>query len=387
MRGKMVGFPAMRTTTALLALSFCLAGSAACGPAPAPSKSETTAAHAPAPLEELLQRWPAEPALVSEGEKHFGSVRQITFGGENAEAYWSPDGRSLIFQATPREEMSDGCDQEYVLDLETGTKHRVSTGQGKTTCGYFLPGTNEILYSSTHLAAPGCPPPPDRSRGYVWKLNDGFDIFLAGRDGSNLRRLTDTPGYDAEATLREDGGRILFTSLRSGDLDIWSMKPDGSDLRQITSTLGYEGGPFYSPDGARIVYRSHLPVTDEEITDYKALISERLIRPIRLEIFVMDADGSNNLQLTDNGKANFAPSWFRNGQRIIFSSNMADPGGRDFDLWAIDDDGENLERITTNDTFDGFPMFSPDGKWLVFCSNRHNENPHETNVFIAEWVD
>jgi len=338
-------------------------------------------------LAELLERWPADPSLVLPGEEHFRSLRQLTFGGENAEAYWSPDGRSLIYQKTPREEMGEGCDQQYVLDLETGEHRLVSTGRGATTCGYFFPHRPGLLYSSTHLVSPDCPEPPDRSKGYVWKLQDGFDIFTAALDGSGLKQITDTPGYDAEGTVREQDGRIVFTSLRSGDIEIWSMDPDGGDLKQLTHELGYEGGPFYSPDGKRIVYRAHVPKTEKELQDYRTLLEDYLIRPMRLEIYVMDAEGGNPVQLTDDGAANFAPCWFRDGRRILYASNVADPKRRNFDLWMVRDDGTGREQVTTNPTFDGFPLFSPDGRFLVFCSNRNNEQPHETNVFIAEWVD
>lgn len=381
-RAILVRYLAMRTILVLSLASVLLAGCAA-----RHTPRRAPGADAERDLAELLERWPADPGLALPDETRLRDIRQLTFGGENAEAYWSPDGRSIIWQATPREELGTGCDQEFILDLETGSRRLVSTGGGKTTCGYFVPGTNRIVYSSTHHVARECPPPPDRSRGYVWKLHDEFDVFSANRTGGGVRRLTDTPGYDAEATFREDGERIVYTSLRSGDLDIWSMRPDGSDQRRLTTTLGYEGGPFYSPDGSRIVYRAHIPRTDMERRDYRELLADRLIRPMRLEIFIMDADGTGIRQITDNGAANFAPYWFRDGERVIFASNVADPQRRDFDLWTVRDDGSDLERITTNPSFDGFPMFSPDGRYLLFCSNRNNENPHETNIFIAEWVE
>jgi Tol biopolymer transport system component len=323
-------------------------------------------------------------SLIFPGEKHFKHLWQLTFDGENAEAYWSPDGRYLIFQRTPR---GGGCDQIYILDTETGESHLVSTGKGRTTCAYFLEGGRKILYSSTHLASEECPPPPDRSLGYVWALYDSYEIFVADRDGSNPVNITNSPGYDAEATVSPDGKRIVFTSTRSGDPEIYTMDPDGSNVVRLTFAEGYDGGPFFSHDGTMICFRASRPRTEEEKAAYRDLIEKGLIRPGRLELFVMNADGSNLRQITDNGAANFCPFFFPDDRRIIFSSNLGNPQGHNFDLYAIGIDGKGLERITTYEGFDGFPMFSPDGKKLVFGSNRGNELPRETNIFIAEWVD
>jgi Tol biopolymer transport system component len=325
--------------------------------------------------------------LVYPGERHLANVRQLTFGGENAEAYWSADGRSLIFQSTPR---GKECDQIYTLDVDVpGAEPKlVSTGKGRTTCSYFFPDGVRILYASTHLGSPKCPPPPDQSHGYTWALYGDFDIFTAKRDGSDLKRITATPGYDAEATISTDGSRIVFTSTRDGDIDIYTMAPDGSDVRRLTSTPGYDGGPFFSDDGGWIVYRASRPKESSAIASFRELLSKGLVRPTKLDIRVMRADGSGDLQVTDNGAANFAPFFFRGGHdRIIFCSNLADPKGRNFDLFAVRSDGTALERITYGPTFDGFPMFSPDGRRLAFCSNRHNSKAGETNVFLADWVD
>jgi Tol biopolymer transport system component len=263
----------------------------------------------------------------------------------------------------------------------------VSTGRGRTTCSYFFPAGDRILYSSTHLDDPDCPPDPDFSQGYVWGLYPSYDVFVADRDGRNLRQLTDTWRYDAEATISRDGQKIVFTSLRSGDLEIYSMNADGTDVTQLTDELGYDGGPFFSYDGTKIVYRAFHPKTDKEREDYLQLLAEDQIRPSELEIFVMDADGSNKRQLTDNGAANFAPYFFPDGQRVIFVSNMHEPGSRNFDLYTINLDGTGLERITYHEEFDGFPMFNSDGSKLVWGSNRYNANPGDTNIFIADWVD
>ena len=264
----------------------------------------------------------------------------------------------------------------------------VSTGKGRTTCGYFFPDGKRILFSSTHETSAACPPPPDYSKGYVWPIYSSYPIYTAKPDGSDLKRLTNAPGYNAESTISRDGKKILFTSTRNGDLDVYSMNADGTDVRQLTHELGYDGGAWFSDDGKKIVYRSEQPKTPEAIADYKDLLSRGLIRPGNLEIWVMDADGSHKRQVTHNGAANFAPYFFPDGKRIIFASNMEnqkDPSG--FDLYMINEDGTGLEQVTTHPDFDAFPMFSSDGKRLVWASNRNNKAPHETNLFIADWVE
>ncbi|MER3428626.1 MAG: hypothetical protein C4334_11115 [Pyrinomonas sp.] len=317
-------------------------------------------------------------------ERHLRNVRQLTFGGENAEAYFSADGKRLIFQSK-----RDGraCDQIYTMRVDGTQVRMVSTGRGRTTCAYFFPNEDRILYSSTHLAGPECPPSPDYSRGYVWPIYPSYDIFTARADGSDLKRLTTSPGYDAEATISPDGKKIVFTSMRDGDLDIYVMNADGSNVRRLTAELGYDGGAFFSADGKRIVYRAYHPKTPEQIERYKKRLAENVIEPNVFEIWVMNADGSNKRQVTNLGAASFAPFFFPDGERIIFSSNAHNPRGRDFDLYVINVDGTGLERITYNETFDGFPMFSPDGKKLVFASNRNARVRGETNIFIADWVE
>jgi len=317
-------------------------------------------------------------------EVHLRNVRQLTFGGENAEAYWSADGKQLVLQSK-RGELQ--CDQIFVLEIATGTMRMVSTGKGRTTCSYFFPDGKRILYASTHASAAECPPAPDYSKGYVWKLYPSYEIYTARPDGSDLRRITRNDDYDAEATLAPDGKRIIFTSLRDGDLDLYTMRPDGGDVRRLTSALGYDGGAFFSRDGKRIVWRASRPTTTEEQAAYRALLAEHSIRPMALELFVADADGGNARQLTRNGAANFGPYFFPDGKSVIYASNAGDAKGRNFDLWRVRDDGTESVQITFNDTFDGFPMFSPDGKQLVFASNRNARERGETNVFVADWVE
>jgi TolB protein len=323
--------------------------------------------------------------LAAPEEKHLHNVRQLTFGGQNAEAYFSPDGKQLIFQST-RDELK--CDQIFTMNRDGSAVRMVSTGKGRTTCSYFFyPRGKKILYSSTHLADARCPPPPDYSRGYVWAVYPGYDIFTARPDGSGLRQLTHTPGYDAEATFSRDGKRIVFTSMRHGDLDIYSMDAKGKHVKQLTHELGYDGGPFYSPDGRWIVYRAYHPTSEKEISDYRELLKQSLIRPTTLELWIMRADGSGKRQITHLGAASFAPSFFPDGKRIIFSSNPGTTGGMgNFELYAVNVDGSDLERITYSPGFDGFPVFSPDGRKLVWASNRNAKAPHETNLFIADWA-
>jgi TolB protein len=326
----------------------------------------------------------AVEAATSPEEPRLATLRQLTDGGTNAEAYFSADGERLVFQATwPG--VSE-CDQIYVMDLDGSNVERISTGEGRTTCGYFFPGEESVLFSSTHHVDGACPTPPDRSQGYLWGLFD-YDIFVRDLVTGRVRQLTDTPGYDAEATIAPDGSTIVFTSLRGGDLDIWAMDPDGSNPRRLTDGLGYKGGAFFSPDNSRIVYRAHLPRGAEEEATYRDLLSRGLVAGGRLEIFVMDADGSNPRQITDNGASNFAPFFHPDGERIIFSSNLHEPGSRHFDLYLIRADGTGLERITNSEGFDGFPMFSPDGRHLVFASSRGAAAPGEINVFLAEWSE
>ena len=323
--------------------------------------------------------------LIQKGEKHFKNLRQLTFTGENAEAYFSADGKKLIFQAHDGNSL---CDQIYIMDIASRSAEIVSTGNGVTTCSFFqYPDDDAIIYASTHMTELDCPPKPDFSMGYIWKLYPGFDIFRASKNGNNLERLTDAPGYDAEAVSSFDGQKIIYTSLSTGDLELWTMNPDGTGKKQLTERLGYDGGAFYNSDGSKIVWRAYYPESEKEISDYETLLAANAIRPMALQIWTMNSDGTNKKQITNNNAANFGPFFHPNGKKIIFSSNVHDEKGRDFDLYTINLDGKDLERITYFDGFDGFPMFSPDGKYLVFASNRNQKKTGDTNIFICEWVE
>ncbi|MCH7723750.1 MAG: PD40 domain-containing protein [Bacteroidetes bacterium] len=319
-----------------------------------------------------------------EGEKHLKNIKMLTDGGENAEAYLSFDEKKLIFQASYGDIK---CDQIFTMNIDGTDKKMVSTGNGKTTCSYFLPGDQRIIYSSTHLADDDCPPPPDSSKGYVWKLYESFDIFSANSDGSDVKRLTFTDGYDAEATVSVKGDKIVFTSMRDGDPEIYVMDLDGMNQTRLTFEQGYDGGPFFSQDGSKIVFRTSRPKIEKELADYNDLVENGLLRPSALEIYVMDADGKNMKQVTNFGKASFGPFFHPNMEKIIFASNVNSETGRNFDLYLINVDGTGLEQITFNKTFDGFPMFTRDGKHLVFASNRSNRKKGDTNIFIADWID
>ncbi len=328
--------------------------------------------------------------LKYEQEVHLKNIKQLTFGGDNAEAYWSFDNSKLVFQAN-NPEWGTECDQIYYMDAkenEPGFEAPIiSTGLGRTTCSYFLPDKT-IIYGSTHLDDTACPEVPERGPGgaYVWPIYEGYDIFRANLDGEIIDTLTNTPGYDAEATVSPDGNKIVFTSMRTGDLELFIMDVDGSNLVQVTDELGYDGGAFFSPDGKQLIFRASRPKTDEEVEKYTSLLKEGLVEPTNMELFLVNIDGTNMRQITDLGNANWAPFFHPSGEKIIFSSNHNSTRGFPFNLFMINPDGTGLKQITFDDTFDSFPMFSHDGKRLVFSSNRNNGGTRATNVFIADWV-
>jgi len=331
--------------------------------------------------------------LIYENEVNFKNMRQLTFEGENAEAYWSFDDSKLIFQAT-NQNWGQSCDQIYIIDtnnytLKTEIPQMVSLGLGRTTCSYFLPGDSTIVYASTHLEDAKCPHVPDRrvDGKYVWPIYESYDIFIADLDGNILRKLTNSDGYDAEATVSPRGDKIVFTSIRSGDLELYTCDLNGDNVKQITNQLGYDGGAFFSHDGNKLVFRSSRPKTESEVKEYKDLLSQGLVQPTNMEIYTCNIDGSDLKQVTDLGKANWSPFFHPSDEKIIFCSNHKSKRGFPFNLFMIDIDGNNLKQITYDDTFDSFPVFSNDGKKIVFSSNRNNGGTRNTNVFIADWVE
>jgi len=365
--------------SALPSAAAALLVAAACTVVPA-TEVGTDATSRPDAAAAAFQPRAVTPAA---GERRLANVRQLTDGGENAEAYFSADGTRLIFQST-----RDGraCDQQYVMNLDGTGLARVSNGEGKTTCGYFYADDERVFFASTHAAGAACPARPDPSQGYVWGI-DPYDIYTAKPDGSDLRRLTNYGTYTAEGILSPDGKRIVFTSLKDGDLDIYTMNVDGTDVRRLTSTPGYDGGPWWSPDGTKIVWRAHHPTDSAELAEYRRLLGRNMIRPNRMELFVMNADGSDQRQITRLGGANFGPTFTPDGRRVMFSSNHKNPRSRNFDLYLVNLDGTGLEQVTTDEEFDGFPMFSRDGRKLVWASNRGASRPGDTNIFVADWVE
>ncbi len=333
-------------------------------------------------------------SLKYDEETHFKNVRQLTFGGDNAEAYWSYDSKWLVFQRTnPKEGIN--CDQIFVgkVPQKTGEKFEyrmLSSGKGRTTCPFFTKDGKHIIYASTHLGSEDCPPVPDRSKygnKYIWALYETFDIFMADLNGKIVKQLTHAKGYDAEATLSPDGEKMLYTSDKDGDIDLYIMNLNTGEEKRVTNTLGYDGGAWFSHDGKKIIWRASRPNTDADIAEYKSLLAENLVAPTNMEVWVANADGSNARQITRYGQANWAPAYLPDDKRVIFASNHEYKRGFPFNLYTINEDGTNLQRISRDKGFDAFPMFSPDGRKIVFCSNRNNGGTRDTNVFIADWTE
>lgn len=326
-------------------------------------------------------------------ESHFKNVQQLTFGGDNAEAYFSFDGKWIIFQLTnPKEGIM--CDQMFIGKVpENGEKFeykRVSNGKGRTTCGAFLKDGKHIIYASTHLGADTCPPVPDRKKygnKYIWPLYDSYDIFMADLNGKIVKQLTKSKGYDAEATISPDGKKMIYTSDKDGDIDLYIMDLKTGKEKRVTNILGYDGGAWFSPDGKKIIWRASRPKTESEIKEYKELLAENLVAPTSMEVYIANADGSNAKQVSSFGQANWAPAYMPDSKRIIFASNHEYKRGFPFNLYTMNEQGTELKKISHDNGFDAFPMFSPDGKKIIFCSNRNNGGTRDTNVFIADWVE
>ncbi len=331
-----------------------------------------------------------ESSLVYPQEKNFKNIKQLTFGGDNAEAYFSFNNKELVFQAS-NDKWGANCDQIFFMPIDGYAGEQppmISTGKGRTTCSYFMPGDSLMLYASTHLEHEKCPEAPRTVDGkYIWPIYPEFDIFVADRKGNIVKQLTNEPGYDAEATVSPDGQKIVFTSTRSGDLELYTMDIDGSNVKQVTSGLGYDGGAFFSPDSKQLVFRASRPTAKEDQDLYTSLLKKDVVQPSDMEIYVCNVDGSDLTQVTDLGGANWAPYFHPSGKSILFSSNHKSKSGRQFNIFSINVDGTGLQQITFDNTFDAFPMFSHDGKYLVFSSNRNNGGTRDTNVFITEWVE
>jgi Tol biopolymer transport system component len=334
----------------------------------------------------------AQDTLLYPEETHLSNVQQLTFGGDNAEAYWSYDGKYLVFQ---RAHASEGipCDQIFVgkVPEKAGEKFEykmVSTGKGRTTCAFFTKDGQHIIYASTHLGSADCPPVPDRAKygnKYIWPLYNSYDIFMADLNGNIVKQLTNSPGYDAEATLSPDGKKMVYTSTKDGDIDLYIMDLETGEEKRITTAIGYDGGAWFSPDGTKLVWRASRPTSEEDLKEYNELLAEGMVAPTKMEVWIADADGGNQKQVTSLGQANWAPTYMPDSKKIIFASNHEYPRGFPFNMYTINEDGTGLEKVSRDKGFDAFPLFSPDGKKIVFSSNRNNGGTRETNVFIADW--
>ena len=320
---------------------------------------------------------PAEVARLE--ARHLTNIRQVTFGFNKAgEGYFSPDGKSIIFQAVPNlpptilhtpKPDEDGY-QIYSAVLESDTPAKlVSTGQGRCTCAYFSPDGKSILFASTHLspsteAAASKGPAYSRTERYRWEFPETMDIFRADLDGKNLVRLTDTRGYDAEGSYSPDGKQIVFTSFRDGDAEIYLMDADGKNARRITRSPGYDGGPFFSPDGKKILYRS-----DRKGNDL-------------LQVFINNTEGTAEKALTQNEFVNWGPYFHPDNRHIIYATSKH--GHANYELYLMDVETGSEERITYQEGFDGLPVFSPDGRRLMWTSSGRNTD-RKSQLFIADF--
>ncbi|NQV29761.1 MAG: PD40 domain-containing protein [Candidatus Marinimicrobia bacterium] len=318
------------------------------------------------------------------------NVEQLTFVGDNGEAYWGPKGEEIIFQS---KRDGNACDKIYIMNADGSNQRMVSPDVGAHTCSYFSIDKERIIFASTFGVVDSCPPrPKPQGNKYLWSLFP-YDIYSSKPDGTDLVRIRENAGYDAEPTVSYLTGKVIFTSEIDDDLELFTMNIDGSDVNRLTNHLGYDGGPYFSPDAQKIVWRAWYPETPEDTLRWQENMALNQVEAVPLDIYSMDADGKNIIRLTNNGATNWAPSWHPNGRQVVFSSNMDDWNdevkayGHNFELYMINLDGSGLVRLTNNTFFDSFPMFSPDGKSMAFASNRDAENPRATHIFKAEWND
>jgi Tol biopolymer transport system component len=325
------------------------------------------------------------PALSAEEvtrleSQHLKAIRQVTYGLARAgEGYFSPDGRSIIFQAVPhfpasiyhRSKPDEDGYQIFLAELnENAAAKLVSTGKGRCTCSFFHPNGKSILFASTHLSPSDEAERPkgpaySRTARYRWEFPESMDIFAADLDGHGLVRLTDAPGYDAEGSYSPDGSQIVFTSFRDGDAEIYIMNADGTNARRITRAKGYDGGPFFSPDGKRIIYRS-----DRRNNDL-------------LQIYINNPEGTAERALTSNEFVNWGPFWHPDCRHIVYATSKH--GHSNYEIYLMDVDTGREERITYHEGFDGLPVFNPDGKRLMWTSSGRTDD-RKSQLFIADFA-
>lgn len=323
-----------------------------------------------------------DASLVTEHEETFlANVRQVTFGLPRAgEGYFSPDGTTIVYQAFP---IGYPFYQIYVQRLDERIPRLLSTGRGRTTCAYFSPKGDQILFASSHTdpdieqtekkgreeAAQG------GRRRYQWEFDPQMELYLINFDGTGLKRLTDSPGYDAEGSFSPDGSQVVFTSTRDGDPDLYVMRSDGTGVRQLTNAPGYDGGPFFSPDGRWVIFRSDRAKKD------------------MLQLFAISADGKIEVQLTDNlDQVNWCPYFHPSGKYIIWAGADYGQGPQkaNFDLWTMEIEmtsdsfrGGKTTRITDHKAADVLPVFSPDGRKMMWTSNRTPDGTSQ--LWIGDW--
>ena len=323
-------------------------------------------------------------------EVHLKNIKRLTFGGQNAEAYFSPDGKYITFQSN-RDSLP--CDQIFIMDTTGKILRMVSTGEGRTTCSFFL-DNDHIMFASTHeTMGPECPENPlvyqimKKEKRYVWPLYN-YDLYIRDLRTNELKKLFGSPAYEAELEGPSPDGKIVFTSAKDGDLELYILDPPYTgEPRRLTFTPGYDGGSFFSKSGRYIVYRADHIKDSTELKKYREYLQKGLLLAGHLEIYVYDLQTDSTWQVTHTPKevTNFAPFMTPDEKRIIFVSNLDAPGTWEFQLYIIDIDGKNLERVTYMGTFNSFPMFSPDGKKLLFVSNRGTKKPRNYDVYIADW--
>lgn len=316
------------------------------------------------------------------GEDHLTKIKQLTFSGENTDASFSSNNTEIIFQST-RDSLR--CDAIFKMNSDGSDISQISSGKGIASSANIAPSNDTVIYSSTHVIDYQCPPKPEFSKDYIWLLYSDYDLFTISSTGGGTERLTNSKSYDGGAVYSPKGDRIVFSSSRTGDYELFIMNADGSKVKQLTHEKGFDGDVVFSPDGKNIVWRASRPKGDA-LHDYRYQMSQGLIKTGKFELFMMKLDGGKPIQLTRNQAANFSPTFNPNGKEIIFSSNMSQKDGRNYDLYTLNIKTRKLERITYYSGFDGFPEFSSDGKKLMFTSSRNFRYKAEKNIFTADWV-